>query len=501
MAVPTSTVVIPFTSPSDDPIVRQRDALLAKLMTRRADIRKRQNYYDGRQPLPTAPVTTDEKYLRLAEMGQANVTALIVDAKTERMTVAGVRTANEPAGDIDIWRDYWQANALDEESAPLHDKVLTVGRAFVLVWPNPDESATPKVLITAEDPSEVVVAYRPGSRRERVAALKVYADNDNDVILATMWTVDQVHYWKAHRRSWDNETTTRWEAWSGPDDDGPVAPNPHGIPVVEFRCRPTLTGQPNREVNDSVIKVQDRINKTLFDRLVLSEFQAYPQRYAIGVEEVTDPVSGQPMNPLKPGPDRVWTFENTEDGTAVQIGQLAAADLSQHLAAVEADIDTLASMTKVPAYYLMGKMSNISGDTIRADDAGLVAVVRKHIRVLEGSWEEVLRIAMTMAGDPRADDVALELVWRDPENRSMAEAVDAALKKSTLGIPFEQLLEDIGYSPQKIATMAAMREADKLLAPPPPAPMVVGPAVAGGGAGVAGPTASTPPPAPTGPPA
>jgi hypothetical protein len=42
--------------------------------------------------------------------------------------------------------------------------------------------------------------------------------------------------------------------------------------------------------------------------------------------------------------------------------------------------------------------------------------------------------------------------------------VDAATKKQALGVPWEQLMEDIGYSPQQIDRMAAQREAEALTA-------------------------------------
>lgn len=460
-----------------------RDRLFKQLCGRTRELQWRQDYYDGEQALPTAPDKADEKYRRLAQMGQANVTSLVVDAKTERMTVAGVRTSNDPAGDVDLWRDYWQANDLDDESLALHDKVLTVGRAFVLVWPNMD-GGVPSVEITPEDPCEMIVAYAPGSRRERTAALKVFVDPDEKKMYATLWLPDGVWFWQAKWKQYIEGRNADWKPWAGPDDAGYRADNPFApqIPVVEFRCRPTLTGRPNPEVTNSVIRIQDRINKTIFDRLVLSEFQAYPQRWAIGIQDELDPVSGRPLNPLKPGPQRVWTFPADEEtGASVTLGQFDAADMSPHLKAVESDIQTLAAITKVPVYYLMGQMVNISADAIRAAEAGLVAVVKKHQRAIEGCWEEVLRLAMTVAGDVRGADVALELVWKDPENRSLAEAVDAALKNQSIGIPFEQLLEDIGYSPQKIAIMSAMRQADALLAP---SPTPVAPAMSPGVGGV-----------------
>jgi hypothetical protein len=59
-----------------------------------------------------------------------------------------------------------------------------------------------------------------------------------------------------------------------------------------------------------------------------------------------------------------------------------------------------------------------------------------------------------------------ETIWRNTESRSEAQVVDAAVKKQALGVPFEQNMEDIGYSPQVIDRMLAMKETDAFLNPP-----------------------------------
>jgi hypothetical protein len=74
--------------------------------------------------------------------------------------------------------------------------------------------------------------------------------------------------------------------------------------------------------------------------------------------------------------------------------------------------------------------------------------------------------------DPRGEDTQAETIWADTESRSQAEVVDAAVKKQALGVPWEQIMEDIGYSPQQIDRMQALREAESLTAAafPPPSP-------------------------------
>jgi hypothetical protein len=62
--------------------------------------------------------------------------------------------------------------------------------------------------------------------------------------------------------------------------------------------------------------------------------------------------------------------------------------------------------------------------------------------------------------DPRADAFSAETIWKDPENRTEAQHMDALLKLQMIGVPRDQLLSDAGYSPQQLSRFADMREQD-----------------------------------------
>ena len=68
-----------------------------------------------------------------------------------------------------------------------------------------------------------------------------------------------------------------------------------------------------------------------------------------------------------------------------------------------------------------------------------------------------MRLAFAVADDPRAQATDAETIWRDPENRTEAQHVDALTKLATLGVPQDQLLSDAGYSPQAIERFRTMR--------------------------------------------
>jgi len=451
-----------------------RDKLLRDLSKRLPEIQLLERYYDGDHPVIGAPDRKSDEGKRLAELSQANICGLVVDAVSERLALRGVRlrpvdnagSDAAPVDDLDVWTSVWQLNNLDAESVMVHDQALKVGRAFALVWPVDGDGGT-TASVTPEDPTECIVAYKPGSRRVRVAALKVFRDDDASARFATLWLADRMYRWQQPLKDdlVSSEQAQKWEPWDGDDGLGSDVENPLGVvPIVEFRCRPNLRNKVTPELSLGVRRVQDRINKTLFDESVLSEYQAFPQRFTVGIDVETDE-DGKPINPLKTGPARVWALQS-DDPASAKIGQLDAADMSGHLKRVQAAIEHLAAMTKTPNYYLMGQMINVSADAIRAAEAGLVNKVKHHQQVFGEAWEEVVRLALKAIDDPRAADVALEVDWENAEARSLGEVVDAAMKKQALGIPWRQIMADLGYSPQDIDRMETQRQADALLTAP-----------------------------------
>ena len=65
--------------------------------------------------------------------------------------------------------------------------------------------------------------------------------------------------------------------------------------------------------------------------------------------------------------------------------------------------------------------------------------------------------------DPRASATDAETIWKDTESRSQAQLTDAVMKEAAMGLPFEAALERLGYSPQAIDRIMAMRETDFLV--------------------------------------
>jgi hypothetical protein len=467
-----------------------RDRLLVKLSQQAARVRRLEKYYDGEHPLPVPPRGLSDQvfeeacraFRMMSAMGVTNWVRLVPDAPSERLSVVGFRFGESTGADSDAWA-IWQRNELDADSALVQDNALQTGQSYVLVWG--DDNGDP--LITCEHSSQMIVAYAPGSRRKRIAALKSW-DDDLGMRFCVLYLPGALYKWSAKTTVVDTWVTTdpntpwagsvpytpppepglSWEQWQPASDPSWPLPNPLGVvPVVEFRANPKLRARPfggGQGEMEAVLSIQDRINKTIFDRLVTAEHQAFRQRWTIGWEPPIDEETGEPDKRylFRASQARLWTFDG--DPNEIKIGEFGQADFAPFIAAVESDVNAMAAITKTPPQYLLGAMINISGDALVAAESGLVMKVAKHATQFGESWEEVLRLALAVAEDPRATDEQTMVLWREFEVRSWAETVDAVLKMRSLDVPLEVLWSMLpGVSPQDV-------ERWKTLPPPPPPP-------------------------------
>jgi len=425
-----------------------RDRLYKKLDERRkyADCMRR--YYDGDPPLSPIADKAHEAFRRLLRQARLNVAGLVVDATVERMHIDGIRLGDSETGDREAWR-IWQANNLDGASAKLIAEAVKVGRAFMLVAPNPRDPSTP--IVTPEDMTQAIVDYRPGHLAERAAGLKTWIDDWTGRLMATVYLPNWIYKFEASMPPAGTSMPPRWEPRRVESEPWP-APNPlRVVPLIEIQAKPDLLGNAYSELHD-VLDVQDRINKTLIDRMMAQEFSAFRQRWMTGYELPTDS-SGQVIEPFKSAVDRLWVVEDE----TVKFGEFEATDLKPYLLAVDADVQHMAARTRTPSQYLLGSMANISGDSLKAAESGLVSKVRERMDPVGEGVEEFTRTYLRAGGDTRPMD-AIEVIWRNPEFRTEGELVDALVKMSGLGVPREALWERWGASQTEIARWRLLQQ-------------------------------------------
>lgn len=418
--------------------------LSGKLGLQKYRIKKYQTYYDSEETtLAFAQEKFKEEFGGLFYDWRDNFCSLVVDSLSERLRINGFRMTEDADADTDA-RDIWQRNFLDSESNAAHIDAMVGGVSYLVVWA--DEEGEPT--ITPESGHDVVVQYKPGSRRVIDAAFKRYYD-DWGTEFSTLWTPNAVYQSNIGpgRNSWSNPIRKK---------------NPLGVvPVIPLVNRARLKRHEPFSELAPIIPLQQAITKIAGDAIVASEFAAYPQRLITGIELPED-ADGQAIAPIRSAIDRLLMFEDEN----VNFGQFQSADLGNYCKLIDLFVQHISTVSRTPPhYFLVGGANFPSGEALAAAEAGLVAKARERMLYFGESWERAMRLAFKIKGDARAEAFNAETIWADPEYRSDSQRVDALVKLNQgLTVPKRQLWEDYGYTPQQIDRFSEMQEEEHALA-------------------------------------
>lgn len=419
--------------------------LVTRLLVRRESIDLFDAYYRGDHPLPWLPSQAQDEFRRILRMTRSNYMGLVVDATAERMSIEGFRIGDSDKADQETWR-IWQANNLDNDSDQAILESLIGGCSYMMVAPNPADAKTP--LVSVEHASQAIVEFEPGSNRKRRAAgLKVWDDDWTGRLMATLYLPGGLYKFSAPRpNSGVSSPHVQWERREVRGESWPAS-NPLGeVPLIEWANNPRLLTGGVSELAD-LTDAQDRINKTIADRLITQDFGAFPQKWATAFPEADE--DGNP-NRIDIGRDRLVKSDIAE----TRFGQWDAAPLDPYSAAKREDVKDIGSRSRVPAQYMLGEMSNVNGETLKAAESGLVSKCRQRMRSLSESAEDTASLMRKAAG--LASPPILETIWRNPEFRTEGELTDAVVKRVQAGITsLRQAREDVGYSAAQIRRLEA----------------------------------------------
>lgn len=415
------------------------DAELAAAMAHDLDVdlpglQKLNSYYDGTQPLSyMAPELVRELSGRVRQV-VVNWPRLVVDSLEERLDIEGFRINQQVSARL--WR-IWQDNDLDEQSQQAHVDALVQQRAYVIIGSG-DDPARP--VISVESPEQVMVKRDPRTRQV-VAAVKRWSDDERS--FATLYRLNSTHAFEQ-------------------DDHGDMVlaadvdeHNLGAVPVVPLVTRPrTLAPGGVSELAD-VIPLSDAACKTATDMMISQEFHAMPRRWVVGMTEadMTGP-DGKELSKWSKIAGRIWASGGLP--SEVQMGQFQEADLRNFHETMNSLARVVAALAGLPPHFLGYSDDNpASADAIRSAETRLVKRAERRQKAFGGAWEQVMRLALMMTGEPLPDGIeSLETVWRDASTPTVAQKADAAVKLRVAGItPLRQTREDLGYSPVQITQM------------------------------------------------
>lgn len=470
-----------------DEALDQTRALYAVISDRRRFVEQADRYYRGKQPLRFASDKWREYHAgRYADFSD-NWCAPVANSPNERLRLDGFRLDDTPdRSDTErqLWRD-WQANDLEAQSSQGFLHSIIARRSYVLVWGDGDDQP----VATWERADQAAIGYDPEHPGRRLAGLKTWTDEDTEY--ATLYTPDGVWKWQrpyVPTPSPQDDLGPRAagfftnpsgllvpasdaDGWQPRQPDGDNVwplPNPLGVvPMVEVPNRPMLGGEPLSDIAGTMA-MQDAINLLWAYLFTAADFASMPARVVMGQEPPKVPIldaDGQkvgerPVDIKKLAEDRIlWlTGQNSK------IGQWDAAKLDVFTQVIETAVTHVAAQTRTPPHYLvLGKgLVNVNAEGMKTAETGLVKKVGEMQLFVGPAMREVFRLFALVRDDRGlADQCRFGVTqWKDAENHSEAQMVDALVKLQTIGFPFAWLAERYGLSQTEVGRVLAMRQAE-----------------------------------------
>lgn len=424
--------------------------LVKELAMRRAVYLTYANYYDGKHNLTFASEKFWNAFGSMFRAFADNLCPTVVEACTDRLNLVGFDPDDAQRGASDAWQ-IWRDNRMDQRASEVHSEALISGDAYVIVWPGEDNkpvfypncAQVVNVKFENNTPGKIAFAVKEWTEKDKKSRINVYYP-------------DRIEKYISKNAISDGTTPTRTDAYDERDDDegGSVIPNPYDqVPVFHFANNARVGHLGKSELKD-MKPLQDALNKAVCDMLVGMEFVAWPQRYMTGVEITKDPQTGKPINPFKPGADRIWAVPDKE----AKFGEFSQTHLDQFIAVQESFRLEIARVSRTPLHYLMPTTGQFpSGESLKTAEAPFVAKVKRRQVAFGNVWEDVMRFALKIESKEAG---MLSAQWQNAEPRSDAEMIQNAQIKSTLGVPTNQILRELGYTEEQIANFAIERTND-----------------------------------------
>lgn len=441
---------------------------------RQKSVLKARRYYEGDQD-----TFLNDRLKAFLNIGDGdkfnlNVCRLVVGSVEERLVFLGMNT-DEPSEEqsatgedhqpvarpVAEWAEQiYGRNQLGILSSDVHELALSEGEAFIIVdWD--DEHGYARFI-----PHPAYVSPDVGG--DGFGCKAHYPDGDTSqplLYISKRWTerVDA----KRTRRRLTLYYPDRVEKYELVDealkqfrDEGDQS---WPIPTVGGRCnaihfKNTSTLRPE---HTDAIPVQNGVNKTVIDLLGSADSTAFQIFVALGWIPTTD---GKP--PREDG-SNIATVEpalvlgTTKSKQDTDFKAIDGSDLTPLLNLLSTLLSGVAVVSSTPESRLSFTRQIAAEGTLKEQNEGLFAKVRKRQKMYDPAWVEVFEVARLLQneyGDKIPDEPEFIATWEPIQARDTQDERDEWRVKREMGIPQDQIWREMGYSEAQIAKMQGSPE-------------------------------------------
>lgn len=232
----------------------------------------------------------------------------------------------------------------------------------------------------------------------------------------------------------------------------PVAHPLGRVPVVHYPNNAPMVGDFGISELKDVIPLQDALNKAIADMLVAMEYNAFPQRYAIGIDAPEVNEAGKKVLPWRSGPGEVW-YSTKEQA---KFGSFEVGGLEQFLKVQDQfDLD-IARVSSTPVHWLIMTGTPPSGESIKVAESPFSSKIRDRQRSNGNGHAEAMAMIFQLMGIK--DPLLVDVEWESAEPRSQREQAEIGKMMADAGIPLEIVAKVMGLDDQDIALITAAAE-------------------------------------------
>ena len=408
---------------------------------RRDDYEIARRYYQGDHD--TALTDRLKKFIHPRLTFRDNFCDVVVDSLAERLKVIGITTNSD---DVTEWAwDLWRKNRMDYSQVVTHTETIMLGDGYLLCdW----DEVNQRPRWTHQVSEMIIPHYSEATRQMDWASKKWIQHNrgEDAITRLNIYFPDRVEKYVARGGVWakfEDEGDEMWPIpWVAPDG------SPLGVPIIHFRNRPLGSDFGTSEIMN-VISLQDLLNKSLIDLVMILDTQAFPQRYTVNINHGSSTID------IMPG--SVTEF-HTELESGGQVGQWSAADVNGALNSIETMVQHIAGTSRTPQHLFQVVGGSPSGEALKTAESGLVNKAKQRMVNFGNSWEDCVLFALKLQnafGTPVTvpDDFHLEVAWDDPETRNEESHLNVLKSKMELGVTKHQIWRELGYSQEEIEQM------------------------------------------------
>lgn len=435
------------------------------------------DHFRGDPPLRGVAEGWEEAFREVTRLGRLNMAELVVTARTDRMGIAGFRTAAaaDELGDK-LASELMMATDLAVKAGEIHDGMGALGDGYAMVTPPLAGEKYP--LITDEDARECITAHDPATGRV-LAGLKLFRDDWDSTDIGHLYITQAdgtVEHRVAENKSKSSainagrfRMSSGWE-WRMDGERADVG-NLSRMPLIRFRNR-RGTG-----VFEWHLDTLDRINDQILDKLVISKIQAFRQMAVEGLPDTEQRVVDGKAVEVEIDYDGAFIAEPGslwQVPAGVKFWESAVTDLRPLLQAIKDDLEHLAAGTKTPLHIITPDAAQGSAEGADLMRESNIYAVRRDRAHADVGWRELVSTAFAFMAEvddadkdaylERADKTQIQTVYDPIRTFSLSEMADAASKAVTT-LPRDAIRRDIWQvSPEELANLKVMDGRDLLFA-------------------------------------